>query len=83
MITFRLMVKALMTDSKTTEEKPQSQTKEAIIKEAKRIEENCLHTSKGHFVVAGFWSNFHLWLGIPTVILATIAGTSALSCQAP
>jgi len=68
-----------MTDSKTTEEKPQSQTKEAIIKEAKRIEENCLYTSKGHFVVAGFWSNFHLWFGIPTVILATVAGTSALS----
>lgn len=68
-----------MTDSKTTEEKPQSKVKEAIIKEAKRIEENCLYTSKGHFTVAQFWSNFHLWLGIPTVILASIAGASALS----
>jgi len=68
-----------MTYSKTTEEKPQSKTKEAIINEAKRIEESCLYTSKGHFVVAGFWSTFHLWFGIPAVILATIAGTSALS----
>lgn len=65
--------------SQTTAEKPLSIAKEAIIQEAKRIEENCLYTSKGHFAAARFWSNFHLWIGIPTVILATVAGASALS----
>ncbi len=68
-----------MTYSQTTAEKPLPIAKEAIIQEAKRIEENCLYTSKGHFAAARFWSNFHLWIGIPTVILATVAGTSALS----
>lgn len=63
----------------TTNEKTVTITKEAIIIEVKRLEENCLHTSKGHFVAAQFWSNFHLWLGIPTVVLAAIAGTAALS----
>jgi len=52
-----------MNDTQTTEERPLTIVKEAIIKEAKRIEENCLYTSKGHFAVAQFWSNFHLWLG--------------------
>lgn len=59
----------------TIKEKSVSFTKEAIIKEAKRLEENCLYTAKGHFAAAHFWTNFHLWIGIPTVILAAIAGT--------
>jgi len=53
--------------------------KEAIITEAKRIEENCLFTSKGHFYAAQFWAKFHLWIGFPTVILAAVAGTAALA----
>ena len=68
-----------MNDTQTTAERSLTIAKEAIIKEAKRIEENCLYTSKGHFAAAQFWSKFHLWLGIPTVILASIAGASALS----
>jgi hypothetical protein len=60
---------------KTTNEENVSLTKEAIIKEAKRLEENILYTSKGHFVASHFWSHFHLWIGVPTVILAAIAGT--------
>lgn len=68
-----------MTEQVTTEEKVVSKTKEAIINEAKRIEENCLYTAKGHFLAAQFWTNFHLWVGIPTVILAGVAGTAALA----
>jgi hypothetical protein len=68
-----------MTDISTTAERQQSQTNEAVVKEAKRIGENCLYTSKGHFAAASFWSNFHLWFGIPIVVLAAIAGASALS----
>jgi hypothetical protein len=63
----------------TTAEKPVSISKEAIIEEAKRIYENCLYTSKSHFTAANFWTSFHLWIGIPTVILAGIAGTLAFA----
>jgi hypothetical protein len=63
----------------TTAEKTISKTSDEIIKEAKRIEESLLCTSKGHFAVSHFWSNFHLWIGIPMVILSAIAGASALS----
>jgi len=63
----------------TTTEKSVTISKEAIIKEAKRIFENCLLTSKSHFVTAGYWDTFHLKIGIPTVILAGIAGTLAFA----
>lgn len=53
--------------------------KENLIKEARRIEEDSLYSAKGHFVAANFWTNFHLWIGVPTAILAAIAGASALS----
>ncbi len=53
--------------------------KEKIIREAGRIEEDSLFSAKGHFVVADFWVSFHLWIGVPTAVLAAIAGTSALS----
>ena len=53
--------------------------KKRIIDEAKRIEEDCLFTAKGHFNTAQFWTNFHYWIGIPTVIFAAIAGCLSLS----
>ena len=55
------------------------EAKEKIIKEVKRIEENSLYSSKGHFYAAQFWTNLHLWIGIPTSIMAAVAGASALS----
>lgn len=69
----------MVNENRTTDEKPITKTKEAIIKEAKRIEEDCLYTSKGHFGASRFWSNFHLWIGIPTVILAGVVGTATIS----
>jgi uncharacterized membrane protein len=68
-----------MTKQPSTEEKVVSIARDEIIKEAKRIEENSLYTAKGHFVAAHFWDNFHLWIGIPTVILAAVAGTAAFA----
>jgi len=53
--------------------------KDNILKEARRIEEDTLYSAKGQFVAANFWTNFHLWIGVPTAILAAIAGASALS----
>jgi len=63
----------------TTSEKSVSKTKEEIIKEAKRIEEALLFSSKGHFVSATIWSNFHYLVGIPMVVLSAVAGASALA----
>lgn len=64
---------------KQTAEQSTSKTKEEIIKEAKRIEESLLYSSKGHFAASHFWSNFHLWIGLPIVILSAVAGVSAFS----
>lgn len=63
----------------TTKEKDVSATQKAIIKEAKRLAENCLHTSKSHFVIARYWTMFHLGMGIPATILAACAGTIAFA----
>ncbi len=64
--------------TRTTAERAVSKTKKEIIKEAKRIEESLLHSSKGHFAAAHTWSHFHLIIGIPMVLLSGIAGASAL-----
>jgi hypothetical protein len=61
----------------STQETHSDITMEEVIKESKRIEEDCIRSSKGHFVAANFWSNFHLIVGIPSVVLACIAGTSS------
>ena len=53
--------------------------KKRIIDESKRIEEDCLFSAKGHFNTAQFWTNFHYWIGVPTVVLAAIAGCLSLS----
>jgi hypothetical protein len=63
----------------STAEKVVSKTKEEVIKEAKRIEESLLYSSKGHYAAAHFWSNFHLWIGVPVVLFSAVAGASALS----
>lgn len=68
-----------MDQQTTTIEKIVSNTKEDIIKEAKRIEESTLYSAKGHFAAAQFWSDFHLWIGIPAAIIAGISAASALA----
>lgn len=55
------------------------EVKVKVINEAKRIEEDSLFSAKGHFCDAQFWTNFHLWIGIPTVAIAAIAGGLAFS----
>jgi hypothetical protein len=46
--------------------------KEAVIKEAKRIEENCEYSSKGHYNTSDNWSKHNLTLGIPVAICAAL-----------
>lgn len=68
-----------MNNQITTQEKSSSETRTAIIDEAKRIEENCQLTAKGHFEAAQYWSEFHLWIGVPSFVLAGIAGAFAFA----
>jgi hypothetical protein len=46
-------------------------------KEALRIEEDSIHSAKGHYNAAHRWSHINLWIGIPNTVLAAIAGVSA------
>lgn len=54
-------------------------TREMIIGEAKRVENDTHYSAKGHFEAANGWNKFHIVLGIPTVICAAVAGASAFS----
>jgi hypothetical protein len=63
----------------TTAEQAPSRSKQEVIREAKRIEEALLYSSKGHFAAAQFWRRLHLWTGIPVAVTSAVAGASALS----
>jgi len=68
-----------MDNMETTSERPVSKSKQEIIREAKRIEEATLYSSKGHLVAARIWSNFHLGIGFLLVVLTATAASLALS----
>ena len=50
-----------------------------IVEEAQRVENDTLYSAKSHFEAANGWKNFHIFMGIPTVIFSAIAGASAFS----
>lgn len=68
-----------MNEIVTTAERSVSKTRGEIVKEAKRIEESALFSSKGHFKAAALWGQFHIALGLPMVVLAAVAGASAFA----
>ena len=72
-----------MDNQPTTAESPVSRTKEEVVREAKRVEEALLFSSKGHFAAAHFWGRFQYWIGIPMVILSAVAGSTAFSSFDP
>lgn len=47
--------------------------------EASRIEEDALYSARGHFEAARGWNRLHYWLGVPTAVLAAVAGASAVA----
>jgi len=53
--------------------------KNAIADETNRIEEDALHSMKGHFNAGSIWGKVHLILGLPSAILAAWAGIEAFS----
>lgn len=48
----------------------------ALYKEAERIEEDSIHSAKGHFNTANIWRRRHYWLGVPATILGALAGAA-------
>lgn len=70
------VISLLMADNAgTTAEALISKTKQEIITEAKRIEEDLLYSAKGHFAASQIWSNWHWAFGIPLVILSALAAS--------
>ncbi len=59
----------------TTAEQPVSKTREEIVKEAKRISEDLLCSSKSHFSAAQLWGNWHYFTGVPLVVLSALAAS--------
>jgi len=53
--------------------------KDKLIVEAQRIEEDAEHSAKGHFNAADRWAGYHLWIGLPSAVIAAIAGGSAFN----
>lgn len=49
--------------------------------EARRIEEDTEHSFKGHYNAAARWARYHLWIGLPSALLAAIAGAAAFKNQ--
>jgi hypothetical protein len=68
-----------MANQSTTAEITVSKAKDEIVREAKRIEEALLFSSKRHFKAAGLWSGFHLCIGFPVVVVSAVAGASAFA----
>lgn len=52
-----------------------------LAEEAKRIEEDTEHSFKGHYNAAARWARYHLWIGLPSALLAAVAGAAAFKDQ--
>lgn len=52
--------------------------KDALEREAKRVEEDSIHSAKGHFNAADIWRIRHYWIGVPATILGGAAGAAAV-----
>ncbi len=66
-----------MSNQQTAAEVSISKAKDEIIKEAQRIEEALLISSKKHFVSAQCWGIFHTVLGLPMVVISAVASVQA------
>ncbi|MFT4693984.1 MAG: hypothetical protein ACI8TE_000883 [Francisella sp.] len=50
-----------------------------IISEAKRIEEDCDHSSKRHFNASDRWGKYSLWIGLLIAVITAITGVTAFN----
>ncbi len=49
-----------------------------MIREAGRVEEDALHSSKGHYAASERWRGVHLWVGASSAVLTALAGVVVL-----
>lgn len=47
--------------------------------EASRIEEDAIHSGKGHLEAATTWRRVHLWLGVPAAVASALSALSVLT----
>lgn len=65
-----------MVETVSTAERPPSKTRDQVIIEAKRLEESTLYSCKGHHQASQGWKNWHLMLGLPTVVISTLVAAA-------
>lgn len=53
----------------------------ALCREAERLEEDALYSSKGHFNAEDTWVRRNYWLGVPATALGAIAGAALVKSQ--
>lgn len=54
---------------------------DALRKEAERLEEDALYSSKGHFNAEDTWVLRNYWLGVPATVLGAVAGATLIKSQ--
>ncbi|MEY4980418.1 MAG: hypothetical protein RLZZ352_2688 [Pseudomonadota bacterium] len=54
---------------------------EAAIKEAIRIEEDCIFSAKSHFNASDVWLHRHYYIGVPATLLGAAAGAAFVKNQ--
>ncbi len=50
----------------------------ALCREAERLEEDTLYSSKGHFNAEDTWVQRNYWLGVPATVLGAVAGATLI-----
>lgn len=53
----------------------------ALRREAERLEEDAIYSSKGHFNAEDTWVRRNYWLGVPATVLSAIAGATLIKSQ--
>lgn len=53
----------------------------ALRREAERLEEDTLYSSKGHFNAEDTWVQRNYWLGVPATALGAVAGATLIKSQ--
>lgn len=72
-----------MSNTLTTSEVGAASPRDEIIKEAKRIEESTLLSSKAHFAASHRWENCHLVIGVIVSVLSAVAAAFTFSSKWP
>ena len=72
----------LVTDMEQNKSDPeanaQNLTLEDLRDEARRLQNRCLKAAERHYAAEGFWYHLNYYLGVPTVVLAAVAGVIGL-----